>query len=130
VIYGSIETLTGGYLDDRRLLDRLVSRGDRAEVISLPRRNHYPRALCDNASHHGRGSARDRRARPRGLPRGVTRHLRLFCADRALLLRMRLAARRGAARHPTWGQSFEGARSFLHFPVETHRCETPRETTP
>ncbi|MDQ3774172.1 MAG: glycosyltransferase family 4 protein [Pseudomonadota bacterium] len=50
VIYGSIETLTGGYLYDRRLLDHLVSRGDRAEVISLPRRDHYPRALCDNAS--------------------------------------------------------------------------------
>jgi hypothetical protein len=49
VIYGSIETLTGGYLYDRRLVDHLVSRGDRAEVISLPRRNHYPRALCDNA---------------------------------------------------------------------------------
>jgi hypothetical protein len=31
-------------------LDHLVSRGHRAEVISLPRRNHYPRALCDNAS--------------------------------------------------------------------------------
>ena len=46
VIYGSIETLTGGYLYDRRLLDHVVSRGDRAEVISLPRRNHYPRALC------------------------------------------------------------------------------------
>ncbi|MGH8588124.1 MAG: glycosyltransferase family 4 protein, partial [Gammaproteobacteria bacterium] len=50
VIYGGIETLTGGYLYDRRLLDHLVSRGDRAEVISVPRRNHYPRALCDNAS--------------------------------------------------------------------------------
>jgi hypothetical protein len=50
VVYGSIETLTGGYLYDRRLLDHFVSRGDRAEVISLSRRNHYPRALCDNAS--------------------------------------------------------------------------------
>jgi glycosyltransferase involved in cell wall biosynthesis len=45
VIYGSIETLTGGYLYDRRLVDHLVSRGDRAEVISLPRRYHYPRPL-------------------------------------------------------------------------------------
>ena len=50
MIYGSIETLTGGYVYDRRLLDHLVSRGDRAEVIELPRRNHYPRALCDNVS--------------------------------------------------------------------------------
>jgi glycosyltransferase involved in cell wall biosynthesis len=50
VIYGSIETLTGGYLYDRRLLGHLASRGDRAEMIELPRRNHYPRALCDNAS--------------------------------------------------------------------------------
>ena len=36
VIYSSIETLIGGYLYDRRLLDHLVSRGDRAEVISVP----------------------------------------------------------------------------------------------
>ena len=36
VIYGSIETLIGGYLYDRRLLDHLASRG--VEVISLPPR--------------------------------------------------------------------------------------------
>ncbi len=50
VIYGRIETETGGYLYDRSLLDHLISRGDRAEVIALPPRDHYLRALCDNAS--------------------------------------------------------------------------------
>jgi hypothetical protein len=51
----------------------------------------------------------------------LTRHLRLFCADRELLLRMGLAARRRAARHPTWDQSFERARIFLGSLVETNR---------
>jgi glycosyltransferase involved in cell wall biosynthesis len=49
VIYGSLETLTGGYLYDRKLLDHLASRGDQTEVFSLPWRN-YPRHLADNAS--------------------------------------------------------------------------------
>ncbi|MGH8906982.1 MAG: hypothetical protein ACRD0K_10800 [Egibacteraceae bacterium] len=49
VIYGSLETLTGGYLCDRRLLDHLASRGDQAEVVSLPWRS-YPRHLTDNVS--------------------------------------------------------------------------------
>jgi glycosyltransferase involved in cell wall biosynthesis len=51
----------------------------------------------------------------------LTRHLRLLVADRELLLRMGLAARRRAARHPTWAQSFERARIFLRSLVETHR---------
>ena len=50
MIYGSIETLTGGYLYDRKFCEFLASQGDRAEVISLPRRDHLLRALADNAS--------------------------------------------------------------------------------
>jgi glycosyltransferase involved in cell wall biosynthesis len=49
VIFGSLETLTGGYLYDRRLLDYLGSRGDQTRVVSLPWRT-YPRQLADNFS--------------------------------------------------------------------------------
>ena len=49
VIYGSLETSTGGYLHDRRLVEHLTSRGDTVEVIALPWRS-YPRHLADNLS--------------------------------------------------------------------------------
>ncbi len=49
VIYGSLSTLTGGYLYDRRLVEHLSAHGDEVEVISLPWRN-YVRHLTDNAS--------------------------------------------------------------------------------
>jgi glycosyltransferase involved in cell wall biosynthesis len=47
VIYGSLETLSGGYLYDRMLVEYLRNRGDTVEVISLPSRN-YAAHLADN----------------------------------------------------------------------------------
>jgi glycosyltransferase involved in cell wall biosynthesis len=49
VIYGSLDTLTGGYLYDGKLVEHLLAHGDEVEVISLPWRN-YGRHLADNAS--------------------------------------------------------------------------------
>jgi glycosyltransferase involved in cell wall biosynthesis len=49
LIYGSLETLSGGYLYDRKLVNQLQSYGDQVEVISLPWRN-YPLHLMDNFS--------------------------------------------------------------------------------
>lgn len=49
VIYGSLDTLSGGYLYDRKLVEHLRARGDVVDVISLPWRN-YGRHLLDNAS--------------------------------------------------------------------------------
>ncbi len=49
VIYGDLETLTGGYLYDRKLVDYLRSQGDAVEIFSLPWRN-YARHLLDNFS--------------------------------------------------------------------------------
>jgi glycosyltransferase involved in cell wall biosynthesis len=51
IIYGDLETLTGGYMYDRMLVDYLRARGDQVEVISLSRRN-YGRHLTDNFSRH------------------------------------------------------------------------------
>lgn len=49
VIYGSIDTLSGGYMYDRKLVEYLRAQGDTVEIISLPWRN-YAVHLTDNFS--------------------------------------------------------------------------------
>ncbi|MFZ1753333.1 MAG: glycosyltransferase family 4 protein [Caldilineaceae bacterium] len=49
VIYGSLDTLSGGYLYDRQLVNYLRGQGDSVEIISLPWRA-YPHHLLDNFS--------------------------------------------------------------------------------
>ena len=39
LIYGSLDTLTGGYLYDRLMVERWRAMGDRVEIVSLPWRN-------------------------------------------------------------------------------------------
>ncbi|MFT3893041.1 MAG: glycosyltransferase family 4 protein [Anaerolineales bacterium] len=47
VIYGSLDTVSGGYLYDRKLVQYLRAQGDQVEIISLPWRN-YAAHLMDN----------------------------------------------------------------------------------
>ncbi len=47
VIYGSLDTLSGGYLYDRKLVEYLRAQGDVVDIISLPWRS-YPAHLTDN----------------------------------------------------------------------------------
>ncbi len=47
VIYGSLDTVSGGYLYDRKLVEYLREQGDTVEIISLPWRN-YLAHLTDN----------------------------------------------------------------------------------
>jgi glycosyltransferase involved in cell wall biosynthesis len=47
IIYGSLDTVSGGYLYDRKLVETLRKRGDQVEIITLPRRN-YAAHLTDN----------------------------------------------------------------------------------
>ena len=47
VIYGSLDTVSGGYLYDRKLVEYLRAQGDMVETISLPWRN-YGAHLTDN----------------------------------------------------------------------------------
>ncbi len=49
IIYGSLETLTGGYLYDRYLVTFLQRRGHKVEVLSWPAQA-YGRRLADNLS--------------------------------------------------------------------------------
>jgi len=49
IIYGSLDTLSGGYLYDRKLVEYLRAQGDTVEIISLSWRN-YAAHLTDNFS--------------------------------------------------------------------------------
>lgn len=49
LIYDSLETLSGGYLYDRKLVEHLQANGDEVEIVSLPWRN-YLLHLGDNLS--------------------------------------------------------------------------------
>ncbi len=49
IIYGSLDTLSGGYLYDRKLVEYLRSQGDCVEVVSLPWQS-YPIHLLHNFS--------------------------------------------------------------------------------
>jgi len=59
IIYGSIDTISGGFLYDRMLVERLRRQGDQVEIISLSWRSYgrslfswrsYGRSLGDNLS--------------------------------------------------------------------------------
>ena len=49
VIYGSLETISGGYLYDRKLVEHLRAQGEQVEIVALPWRG-YARHLTDNFS--------------------------------------------------------------------------------
>ena len=49
IIYGKINTLTGGYIYDKILVEYLQKCGHRVDIISYPQRN-YRRCLLDNFS--------------------------------------------------------------------------------
>ncbi len=49
IIYGSLETLSGGFLYDRKLVEALAAAGHEVEVLTLPWRN-YAVHLTDNLS--------------------------------------------------------------------------------
>ena len=49
VIHGALETVTGGYLYDRRLVEHFEAQGSEVEVLSM-RRRRYLRNLTDNFS--------------------------------------------------------------------------------
>jgi glycosyltransferase involved in cell wall biosynthesis len=81
VIYGSLNTISGGYLYDRRLVKHLREAGDRVEVISLPWR-YYARHLADNFS--AALTARLRAGRFDVLLQDELNHPSLFLLNRAL----------------------------------------------
>ncbi len=82
LIYGSLDTLSGGYLYDRKLVEYLRAQGDTVEIISLPWRN-YAAHLTDNF----RPSLRKRLASFRGdlLIQDELNHPSLFRLNQLLI---------------------------------------------
>jgi len=60
IIYGSLETISGGYLYDRKLVDYLRAQGDEVEIISQPW-SAYGRHLGHNFSSEMLGRLQDAR---------------------------------------------------------------------
>ena len=100
VVYGSLETATGGYRYDRQLVEFLRAQGDTVDVISLPDRGylrnlagrHFPEVECDvrvedELCHPALAFRRRRRAEP---PAVAVVHL------------LRSDEHRGAALHPLY----------------------------
>ncbi len=50
IIYGSLESVSGGYLYDRKLVQYLQQSGDQVEILSLPWRSYALRLIQDNFS--------------------------------------------------------------------------------
>jgi glycosyltransferase involved in cell wall biosynthesis len=102
IIYGSLDTLTGGYLYDRLLVDHLRRQGDQVDIISLPWRT-YGRHLGDNFSL------------------GLWRRLRRAAFD--VLLQDEL-------NHPSLFWLNRRLRGYMRYPIVTivHllRCSEPR----
>ena len=49
LIYGHLDTISGGYLYDRQLVSYLESQGDQVEIVSIPWQDYY-HSLLDNFS--------------------------------------------------------------------------------
>jgi len=83
VIYGSLDTLSGGYLYDRKLVEYLRGQGDTVEIISLPWRN-YAAHLTDNLWFNHVVATRTLRLLP--LPEAISHHRGDCFATRRLRL--------------------------------------------
>ncbi len=78
VLYGSLETRSGGYLYDRKLVAHLRACGDEVELVALPWR-HYGAHLLDNLSPAWR--ARLRRGRWQVVLQDELNHPSLFAVN-------------------------------------------------
>ena len=105
VIYGSLDTVSGGYLYDRKLVEHLRRAGHSVEIISLPWRN-YPRHLLDNFSDDW--FQRLRRARVDVLLQDELNHPSLFRVNRRLRHRAVSIVHhlRTSESHPAWLRIF------------------------
>lgn len=99
LIYGSLETLSGGYLYDRKLVQYLRDAGDDVDIISIPWRS-YAAHLTDNFSasllRRLTGSRFD------VLVQDELNHPSLFYLNQRI-------KRFGRSPFPTWGKPRKGA---------------------
>ncbi len=119
VIYGSLDTLSGGYLYDRKLMAYLLAQGDSAEIVSQSW-SSYPRHLLHNLD--GRLAQRLHSAEIDVLLQDELNHPSLFLLNR--WLRPRVAYPivsivhhlRSSEHRPAWqNHAYRGVeRRYLH----------------
>lgn len=118
IIYGDLETLTGGYLYDRKLVNYLRARGDQVEVISLVWRG-YGQHLTDNMSRSL--LRRLQQAKFDLLIQDELNHPSLFLLNRFLKKRVRYAIvalvhlLRSSEARPAWLNRIYGAIERKYF---------------
>lgn len=99
VIYGSLTTVSGGYLYDRMLVERLRSRGHDVRVLAQPWRP-YPWRLADNLAPHPFEADLDL------MLQDELNHASLFLLNRSLRGRMPIVSivhhLRSSEQRPTW----------------------------
>jgi glycosyltransferase involved in cell wall biosynthesis len=81
IIYGSIDTLTGGYLYDRQLIKHLERNGHSIHILSLSMRR-YPLGLADNLTQRLKRGLQ--RIKPHLLLQDELCHLSLIALNRGL----------------------------------------------
>jgi hypothetical protein len=81
IIYGSIDTLTGGYLYDRQLMKHFERNGHSMHLVSLPMRR-YPLGLADNLTR--RLKERLQRVKPNLVLQDELCHPSLIALNRGL----------------------------------------------
>jgi glycosyltransferase involved in cell wall biosynthesis len=105
LIYGRLDTLSGGYLYDRQLVEYLRRQGDEVEILSLPP-GRYGRTLVDN--WNGRLLTHLRHANYDLLLQDELNHPSLFHLNRLLSPQVRYPIvsivhhLRSDERHPFW----------------------------
>ncbi len=109
VIYNTLDTVSGGYLYDRKLVEYLQHAGDTVEIISLPWR-HYAAHLSDNFSADLFRHLRQ--ARVDVLLQDELNHPSLFFLNRRLRPQVRYPILsivhhlRSSEAHPAWQKFF------------------------
>lgn len=109
VIYGTLDTISGGYLYDRNLVKHLRRAGDDVKIISIPSRN-YAAHLSDNGSENLFRRLCDTRVDV--MLQDELNHPSLFQINRRLRNRVRYPILsivhhlRSSEAHPVWQRFF------------------------
>ncbi|MEK9163446.1 MAG: glycosyltransferase family 1 protein, partial [Chloroflexota bacterium] len=114
IIYNSLDTISGGYLYDRKLVEHLRKCGDEVEIISLPYRNYVTHLIHNLQSPISDHSHFDI------LLQDELNHPSLFLLNRFIKGRYPIISivhhLRISEQHPSWQNMFYGVieRAYLN----------------
>jgi glycosyltransferase involved in cell wall biosynthesis len=117
VLYGTLDSASGGFFYDRRLVEHLESRGDRVDLLELPW-PEWPRGLTDSFAVRRRVVERVRETRPDVVVEDEVAHPSLVAANRHLarlgvptvaIVHLLTATARSGTSDETFARRLEGA---------------------